>query len=55
MCKLIQPSDFLIIKTLKNRITNLYKDESANVFYTDKQCSWGLARNLGGPLATIIV
>ena len=47
ICKLIQPSDFLNIKTFKNSITNLYKDELANVFDPDKPCSWGLARNCG--------
>ena len=35
------------IKTFKNSITNLFKDELANVFDPDKPCSWGLARNCG--------
>ena len=47
ICKLTQPSDFLNIKTFKNSITNLYKDELTNVFDPDKPCSWGLARNCG--------
>ena len=42
ICKLIQPSDFLNIKTFKNSITNLHKDELANVFDPDKPCSWVL-------------
>ena len=40
ICKLILPSDILNIKTFKNSITNLYKDELANVFDPDKPCSW---------------
>ena len=47
ICKLIRPCDFLNIKTLKNSITNVYKDELAKVFDPDKPCSWGLARNCG--------
>ena len=47
ICNLIQPSDFLNIKTFKNSITNLYKDELANVFNPDKPCLWGLSRNCG--------
>ena len=47
ICKLIRPCDFLNIKTFKNSITNLFKDELANVFDPDKPCSWGLARNCG--------
>ena len=47
ICNLIQPSDFLNIKTFKNSITNLYKDELGNVFDPDKPCSWGLAFNCG--------
>ena len=35
------------IKTFKNSITNLYKDELASVFDPDKPCSWGLARSCG--------
>ena len=42
-----QCSDFLNIKTFKNSITNLYKDELANVIDPDKPCSWGLAHNCG--------
>ena len=42
-----QSSDFLNIKTFKNTITNLYKDELANVFDPDNPCSWGLAHNCG--------
>ena len=45
ICKLIRPCDFLNIKTFKNSITNLFKDELANVFDLDKPCSWGLPRN----------
>ena len=37
----------LNINTFKKSITNLYKDELANVFDPDKPCSWGLARNCG--------
>ena len=47
ICKLIRPCDFLNIKTFKNSITNLFKDELANVFYPVKPCSWGLARSCG--------
>ena len=47
ICKLIRPCDFLNIKTFKNSITNLFKDELANVFDPDKPCSWGLARSCG--------
>jgi len=43
--KSIKPSDFLSIKTFKNRITKLYNDELENVFDPDKLCSCGLARN----------
>ena len=45
--KFIWPRDFLNVKTFKNSITNLFKDELANVFDPDKRCSWGLARNCG--------
>ena len=47
ICKLIRPCDFLTRKTFKNSITNLCKDELANVFDPDKSCSWGLARTCG--------
>ena len=47
ICKLIEPSDFLNIKTFKNSTTNFCKDELANVFEPTKPCSWGLACNCG--------
>ena len=47
ICKLIRPCDFLNIKIFKNSITNMFKDELADVFDPDKPCSWGIARNCG--------
>ena len=41
------PCDFLNIKAFKNSITNLFKDDLANVFDPDKPYSWGLAHNCG--------
>ena len=41
--QLIRPCDFLDVKTFKNSITTLFKDELANVFDPNKPCSWGLA------------
>ena len=42
-----KPSEFLSIKTSRNRRTKLNNDELANTFDPDKPCSRGLARNYG--------